>query len=147
MTKAQLKTQIESKKGFHSIIADEISPDNVQGDPIEKRYFYVNHTNADGTMGKTFMYYLHDTANDVATFFNDEIEALDAREATANEKKIQALTNYLKANFNAYFVIRIDTTNNWAEADVFKLSSGNLVASKVMVFKTGNNPISHLNIV
>jgi len=70
MTKAQLITSLEGKVGFHSIISDELALDNKAGDLIEKRYFYINHTNADGTMGKTYVYYLLDVANDAASFYN-----------------------------------------------------------------------------
>lgn len=147
MTKAQLQSAVEAKKGFLSIIKDELAPDHVAGDPIQKRFFYVNHVNADGTAGKTFVYYLWDEANDTAWFYNVETESVDAKEPTTEQKKLNALQAYLKANFNAYFVIRFDFDNNWAEADVFKLTTGKLVASKVMVFKAGNNPISHLEIV
>lgn len=146
-TKAELKAMIESKKGFHSIITDEIAPDNIQDDPIEKRYFYVNHTNTDGTMGKTFVYYLWDKLNDIASFYNVETEALDAKEPSADEKKFNALSAYLKSNFEAYFIGRYDLKNMWAEAFVFKLSAGKLAESKVIVFKKGTSPISHLEVV
>lgn len=39
MTKEQLQTVIEGKIGFHSIIKDDLSPDNVPGDIIEKDIF------------------------------------------------------------------------------------------------------------
>lgn len=147
MTKAQLQAQLEAKKGFHSIIKDELAPDHIVDDPIEKRYFYVNHVNADGTAGKTFVYYLHDTVNDTAWFYNAETESVDAKEPTTEQKKLDALQAYLKTNFNAYFVIRFDVENNWAEADTYKLENGKLTHAKVMVFKAGSNPISHLEIV
>lgn len=147
MTKAQFLTAVQSKVGFHSIIEDKLAPDNVAGDPIEKRYLYINHTNADGTMGKTFVYYLLDTVNDVASFYNVEREALDVKEPTAENKKYDALQNYLKANFNAYFIGRFDPINNWAEADTYKLETGKLTKKTVIVYKQGANPISHLEVV
>ena len=147
MTKAQLQTAVEAKKGFKSIIEDKVAPDNISGDPIEKRFFHVNHTNGDGTAGKTFLYYLHDTKNDEAWFYNVETESVDSKEPNADQKKLTALEAYLKVNFDAYFSIRADLVNNWTEADVFKLTAGKLVSSKVMVFKKGSSPISHLTIV
>ena len=147
MTKEQFLTQVQGKKGFHSIIKDDVAPDNIAGDTIEKRYLYVNHTNADGTMGKTFVYYLLDKDTNEASFYNVETEALDAKEVSGDQKKLNALQDHLKSNFDAYFVIRFDMDNLWAEADVFKLTAGELVASKVMVFKKGTNPIAHLTIV
>lgn len=147
MKKAQLIQKIKAKKGFHSIIKDELAPDHVQGDPIQKRFFYVNHVNADGTAGKTYVFYLWDEATDDAWFYNMEAEAVDAKEPSSDQKKLSALQNYLKANFNAYFVIRADLENNWAEADTYKLETGKLTYKKVMVFKQGSSPISHLEIV
>lgn len=147
MTKQELQTKIENKVGFHSIIKDDVAPDNVPNDPIEKRYFYVNHTNADGTMGKTFVYYLHDTANDVAWFYNMETEAVDTKEPTTDQKKLDALQNYLKATFNGFFINRLDIVNNWAEADVYEVSGQDLTKSTVLVFKQGSNPITHRKIV
>ena len=147
MTKQELLTKVQNKIGFHSIIEDTLAPDNKAGDPIEKRYLYINHTNADGTMGKTFVYYLHDIANDVASFYNVETEALDNRELNTEQKKIQALQTYLKTNFDAFFITRIDVTNNWAEADILTLNTGNLTPSKVLVFKKGATPVTHLVIV
>jgi hypothetical protein len=146
MTKTQLQAQLEAKKGFVSIIKDALAPDHVAGDPIEKRFWYVNHTNADGTAGKTYVYYLHDTQNDTAWFYNQEIEAVDAKEPSAEQKKLNALQSYLKATFDAFFIVRFDLINNWAEADVFKLTNGQLVQSKVLVFKRESNPIAHLTI-
>lgn len=147
MKKAQLKAQLETKKGFLSIVKDDVAPDNVAGDPIQKRFFYLNHVNADGTAGKTFVYYLHNTETDDAWFYNQEIESVDMKEASSEQKKLTALENYLKANFDAYFVIRYDLNNLWAEADALKLTNGSLVASKVLVFKKGTSPIAHLTIV
>jgi len=147
MTKQELLTKVASKIGFHSIIKDELAPDNVPGDPIEKRYLYINHTNADGTMGKTFVYYLHDVANDVASFYNLEAEALDNKEPASEQKKLDALQTYLKGKYQAYFVTRFDMINNWAIADVYSLSAGTLVKKTVMVFKKGVNPITDLDIV
>jgi hypothetical protein len=147
MKKADLRAVVEAKKGFHSIIQDEVAPDNVATDDIEKRFFYINHINADGTAGKTYIYYLHDKRNDDAWFYNVEAETVDMKEPVTEQKKLDALSAYLKANFDAYFILRFDTSNNWAEADVFKLTSGQLVKSKVLAFKKGTNPITHLTIV
>lgn len=147
MKKADLLTAVQGKKGFHSIVEDKLAPDNIQGDPIEKRFLYVNHLNTDGTMGKTFIYYLYDTATDDAWFYNKENESVDTGEPNSEQKKLNALMNYLASNFNAYFVERYDLNNNWAEADVYTLSAGKLQKKKVLVFKQGANPISHLDVV
>lgn len=143
MTKAELQAQLEAKKGFHSIIEDKLAPDHVQGDLIEKRYFYVNHTNADGTMGKTFVYYMHDVENDVASFYNVEPAAIDTKESSPETKELQLLENYLATNFAGFFIGRFDLNQKIAEADVFEASGTNLVQKKVLVYKKGSSPITH----
>ena len=147
MTKQELQTKVENKKGFHSIIKDDLAPDNVAGDPIEKRFFYVNHTNADGTMGKTFVYYLHDTENDEAWFYNVETESVDAKEPNTEQKKLNALQNYLGSTFAGFFINRFDLENNWAEADVYEVSGQDLTKSTVLVFKKGSSAITHRKVV
>lgn len=147
MKKQEFLNQVAAKKGFHSIIKDDVAPDNVPNDSIEKRYLYVNHTNADGTMGKTFIYYLYDKEADNASFYNVEPEAVDQKEPAADQKKLNALEAYLSANFNAFFVLRFDLNHNWAEADVFNLAAGKLTKSSVLVFKQEGKPINHLEII
>lgn len=147
MTKAQFISAVQAKKGFVSIIKDALAPDHINDDPIEKRYLYINHTNADGTMGKTYVYYLHDVANDAASFYNVETEALDIKEPNTENKKYLALRAYLKANFAAFFLVNHDLDNNWAEAEVFTLSGSDLTRSRVIVYKQGSNPIAHKKIV
>ena len=90
MIKSELQAALEAKKGFVSIINDELAQDHVSGDKIEKRRFYINHTNSDGTMGKTFVYYLHNIETDEANFYNVEPEAVDAREPSTEQKKVDA---------------------------------------------------------
>lgn len=144
MTKAQLVTALEAKVGFHSIIEDRIAPDNRANDPIEKRYFYINHTNADGTMGKTFVYYLLNTANDVASFYNVEPESVDNQELTAQQKKFQAIENYLTTNFAFYFLTRKGEFGNtvWLEADVYT-DGVSLTKTTIIASKVGTNPPTH----
>lgn len=144
MKKAQLQAVIEGKKGFHSIVKDDLAPDHVPGDPIEKRYFYVNHTNADGTMGKTFVYYLHDTENDVASFYNVETEALDVRELTAEQKKLELLKTYLDGEFTFSIVTGFDAKANKALAIVY-IDNGDGTGTKkeAVVFKPQGQPITH----
>lgn len=147
MNKEVFIDAVKAKKGFHSIIQDELAPDHITGDPIEKRFLYINHLNADGTMGKTFVYYLYDTVKNIASFYNVEPENVDAKEPSIDQKKIDALQAYLKQKYNAYFVGRFDTVNNWAEADVFVLTAGKLVKKSVIVYKQGSSPIADLEVV
>jgi len=68
-------------------------------------------------------------------------------EENMEAKKMSALTNYLASNFVAYFVNRADLTNNWAEADVYEISGSQLVQNTIMVYKIGNNPITHKTVI
>lgn len=147
MTKQELITKVENKVGFLSIVQDALAPDNIPGDPISKRYLYINHTNADGTMGKTYVYYLWDTVNDVASFYNVETEALDVKEPSTDQKKLDSFKIYLGTNFSAYFILRSDLQNNWVEADVFTVTGSDLTKSTVLAIKNGTNPINHRKIV
>lgn len=147
MTKAQFITAVQGKTGFGSIIQDNLAPDNLAGDVIEKRYLYINTVNTDGTAGKTYVYYTLDTQADVASFYNVAPDSFDTKGVSPDGAKLNALTAYLKANFNAYFIGRIDFANNWAEADVFTLTTGKLVKKAVIVFKQGANPITHLDVI
>lgn len=142
MTKAELLAQLEAKKGFHSIIKDDVAPDNVPNDPIEKRFWYVNHLNADGTMGKTFVYYLHDTTNDVAWFYNTEVEAIDIKEPSSNSKKLDILANYIHANFVGGKIVHFDPDNNYAEAKVFDANG----EKRIWVYKPQGKPITHVTV-
>ena len=148
MTKAEFLTKVQGKVGFHSVIQDELAPDNIASDPIEKRFLYVNHLNTSGTMGKTFIYYLQDKANDEVWFYNVESESVDLNEPNTQEKKLNALENYLKVTFDAYFIKlgMIDYENNWAEAIVYNKVAQDLVKEDVLVFKQGT-VISHLKII
>ena len=149
MLKQDLITKIQGKVGFKGIISDELAPDSpdVTGaNKVEKRFFKVATINADSTAGITFVFYLLDTVTDEAWFYNVEPESVDIKEPNTDQKKLDALQAYLTANFDAFFLIRWDMTRNWAEVDTFKLNAGTLKAQKVIVFKKGANPISHLNI-
>ena len=147
MTKSQLEQKLAGKVGFKAIVSDKLAPDSPAG-ALEKRYYEVATINADGTAGIYFVYYLHDTQSDEAWFYNVEVEALDNKEPVSDQKKLNALQNYLKTNFDAFFVIRFDMTNLWAEADVFKYNATTKMLDKftVLVYKTNKDPIKHLTI-
>jgi len=148
MNKVELITKIEAKVGFVSIIKDELAPDHVVNDPIEKRFLYVNHVNADGTMGKKFVYYLLNTETDEAGFYNVE-EELDSKELPANVKALKALEAYLAGKYEAYFVLRYDLEQKVAEADVFELNADKsaLASKKILAYQKGTDPIKDIDIV
>lgn len=145
MTKSQLLTAIQGKTGYVATIADTLAPDSVGAK--QKRFLTVETLNADGTKGITNVFYIHDTGTDEAWFYNMEPVAFDNAVKPATVQAIEALENYCKANFDAYFIGRTDGVNKWAEVEAFVLNAGNLEKKNVLVFKKGTNPITHLNVV
>lgn len=146
MLKADLLAAVAAKKGFVRVISDSLAPDNIAGDTVEKRRLLIEHNNADGTAGITNVFYLHNTSNDDAKFYNVEPSALDNQEPDPNTKKLQALEGYLSSKYAAYFIGRVDLVKNWAEADVFTLTAGKLAKKSILIFKQGANPINDLDV-
>ena len=147
MNKAELLKKIEEKVGFKAIVSDRLaldSPKITNTNKIEKRYFEVATTNADGTAGITFVFYLLDTLNNEAWFYNTEPEAVDIKEPTTENKKLNRLLNYLESNFHSFFVDQVNMDINTVFADVYILEVGSLVKKRVAVFKRGETPIKHL---
>ena len=145
MTKAQLLTAVSSKQGFVGVISDNLATDSVGAK--QKRFLTVETLNADGTKGITSVFYVHDTQTDDAWFYNVEPVAFDKTLVSAEEQVAKALNDYCKATFDAFFVVRVDGVNKWAEVEALVLNAGNLQKKNVLVFKKGANPITHLNIV
>ena len=148
MNKAQLLTSIQSKAGFVSIVSDNVAPDSPTG-VKEKRYLVVETLNADSTKGITNVFYIHDTETDTAWFYNVEPVAFDNQYKNIPQQTLEALQNYCKTNFEAYFLIpdRIDAENKWAVVEAYTISSGKLAKSLKMVYKKGTNPITHIDII
>lgn len=147
MNQAELINAVKAKKGFVRIIKDELAPDAIPTDKTQKRLLTIEHSNGDNTAGITYVYYLHDTENDVAKFYNVEPENLDNTELSLDLKKEHALKQYLGGKYAAYFIERTDYVNNWAEATVYVLAASKLTKKQVLVFKKGTSPISDLDIV
>lgn len=153
MTKAELLAAVGAKKGFVRVISDNLAPDTVPNDAVQKRYLLVETLNADGTAGITHVFYLQDTSSNqdenlqTSKFYNVEPQALDNKELSVMDKKREALETYLKGKYAAFFLGRVDLTNNWAEADVFTLAAGKLTKKSVLVFKQGTNPINDVDVI
>lgn len=145
MTKSQLLTAVQGRAGYVATIADTLAPDSIG--VKQKRFLTVETLNADGTKGITNVFYIHDTGTDEAWFYNVEPTAFDKTVVSVEEQVAKALNDYCKANFEAFFVSRVDGVNKWAEVQAFVLNNGNLEKKNVLVFKKGTNPITHLNVV
>ena len=147
MKKADLLTAVSAKSGYVAIIEDRLAPDSVG--TKQKRYLLVETLNADGTKGVTNVFYVHDTVSDDAWFYNVEPKTFDITEKPVDQQTLDALRDYCKANFAAYFLIpdRIDAANMWAVVEAYTLVSGKLAKSLKMVYKQGTNPITHVDIV
>jgi hypothetical protein len=143
MTKQQLLDKVAAKTGYVSIAKDDLAPDHIPGDPIEKRYLYINVLNADGTMGKTYQYYLYNTTDGTAAFYNVESEVLDTKAMTNDQKRFDNIEKYLKQNFHSYFIREVNMNIDTLFADVYTDNGTNLVKQQVAAFKRGTNAIEH----
>jgi hypothetical protein len=141
MTKQQFIAAVEAKPQF---IKWAKTPSVVEtiGD-IEKWNGLAYISTPDGTNIYN-VWFMNDTATNTATW--QQQDALTP-ESNVNATKMKALTAYLKSNFSGYFVNRVDLDNLWAEADVYQVSGSDLVKATVLVFKQGNNPITHRKVI
>jgi hypothetical protein len=139
MTKDQFIAQVEAKTIFIKWAQVPAVFETVGG--VEKWRGVALITTPDGTNLYDVWFIVSDG---VATWQN-----LDTMEPEKNstQTKLDALSDYLKANFNGFFVLRSDLVNNWAEAEVFSVSGADLTRSTVLVFKVGNNPVTHRKII
>lgn len=143
MTKEQFIASVESKPNFIKWASAPVLIETI-GD-IEKHSGVAYITTPDGTNTFNVWFCVDKTTGEASWQNRDQLEP----EKNSYEVKRRALETYLKANFNAYFVVagRVDYDNNWAEAEVFTLTTGKLTKKNVLVYKQGNNPISHLDII
>lgn len=141
MTKQQFITAVEAKPKFIKWAVEPVSVETI-GD-IEKWNGKALVTTPDG-VNIVEVWFIVDSVSGDANW--QTIDTLSMEENQIQKKEI-ALSNYLKNNFAAFFILRVDLDNLWAEAEVFTKTGTDLVASKVLVFKKGNDPITHLTIV
>lgn len=147
MIKQQFLDLIATKEGFVRVVSDNLAPDSPTLGNTEKYQLTIETVNDDGTGGIVVVTYLRDKITDETKFYNVEPKGLKKETISSDQVKLNALQDYLKGNFNAFFVVRTDLVNNWAEADVFTLAAGKLTQSKVLVYKQGTSPVSHIEIV
>lgn len=147
MKKTDFITSVEAKKGFVRVIKDEIAPDNIVDDFLEKRYLTVQHLNADQTMGITYIFYVYNKNTDDANFYNQEPENLDVKEETVEVKRLRRMENHLKTKYRAYFINRFDLANFWAEAEVYVQTADKVTKKTVLVLKEGTNPIMDIDVI
>lgn len=141
MTKDQFITTVETKTNFIKWASVPVLIEKV-GD-IEKWMGIAYIRTPDGT--NTYqVWFMVDVATGEATWQNQDQMS---PEKNISEVKMSALENYLKTTFPAYFILRADLKNNWAEADVYAVSGTDLALSKVLVYKQGANPITHKKVI
>lgn len=139
MTTAQFITEIEAKPQFIKWAKAPAVLETV-GD-VEKwnGIAYVTTPNGTNTLNVFFMV-------DAGQATWQQADPIDFQNSVTSIK-MNVLLAYLKTTFVGYFVLRTDLENNWAEAEVFTISGADLVQSKVLVYKLGNNPIAHKKII
>lgn len=141
MTKSQFIASVEAKSIFKSWAKAPEIKEKI-GD-IEK-WNGVAYISTPNGVNLFDVWFIWDSVKDEAYWQNqDTLEP----EKNTESVKLKALETYLKNNFNAYFLGRVDIVNNWAEADVYTLTTGKLVKKAVIVYKQGTNPISHLDVI
>ena len=149
MKKADIIAKIQGKVGIHSFVDDKPAPDNIQNDVLQKHYFLINNLNADGTMGKTYVYYLLDTVTGDCFFYNTEVETLDIKDSGTEQKRIINMKKYLENKYFAFFTgaTYLETGNAFIEATVFVLNVDKLTKKNVIVFKKGATPINDYDVI
>lgn len=141
MTKEQFISAVEAKPNFIKWASAPALKETV-GD-IEKWLGLAFVSTPDGV--NTFsVWFMVDKATGEANWQN--VDTLEP-EKNVYAVKEKVLKNYLNSTFQAHFLLRVDLDNNWAEADVYEVSGQDLSKSTVLVFKKGNNPITHRKIV
>lgn len=141
MTKSQFLASVEAKPNFIKWLTDEVIVETVGGVRKCRRDALI--TSESGFLNTFQVWYIEDTATNETTFQN--VDTLTPAE-NASAKRQKSLEDYLVANFSAFRVLWSDLDRNYAEAEVFAVSGADLVRSKVLVFKTGTNPITHRTI-
>lgn len=140
MTKSEFITAIETKPQFIKWVQVPRAVRDTNG--VQEHYGIAHMSTPDGTVLKDIFFLV--SADDTATW--KETDVLDQTK-TAKEVKLNALRAYLKANFEAFFITRMDLDNNFAEADVYTLSVTDLTPSRVIVYKRGATPITHRKVI
>ena len=148
MIKQELLTKITKKVGFVAILKEDVSSDSIDLIKV-KKYLMVETLNSDGTKGITNVTFIHNSETDEAWFYNVEPIVFDNQVKPVSQIIIDALNEYCLANFEAHFLIpeRIDAINQWAVVEAYILEAGKLKQSKVMVYKKGDDPIAHIEII
>lgn len=139
MTKTEFYAAIEAKPNFVKWVSDEVTAE-ATGD-VKKNFRQALITTPDGR-NVIPVFSIEDIVTGEVTFQN--IDTLTPEENTVVKKEL-ALLNYLKANFFAYFMIRTDLDNSWAEVEVFT-DGTQLTRSRILVYKKAGNPITHKTI-
>lgn len=138
MTKSSFIATVEAKPNFIKWLGDEVLVETIG---TARKYRRDALITSDAGFPNVFqVWYIEDTATGDTNFQN--VDTLTPTE-NAVQKKQDALTAYLKANFNAFRLIWTDLDNTFAEAEVFATAGADLTRSKVLVYKIGANPITH----
>ena len=141
MTTAQFIAAVEAKPQFVKWASEAVNVETIGGIEKHMRIAYINTPDGTNLMQ---VWYIVDSATGNTTWQTGD--TIEPEKNTVNVK-FNALKAYLKATFAAHFVGRTDLDNNWAEADVYTVSGADLAKSTVLVYKIGNNPITHKKIV
>lgn len=124
MTKAQFIASVEAKPNFIKWVKEPALAEACGGG-IEKWNGVAYITTQEGA--NVFnVWFMWDSALDDAKWQNTD---------TMEPNKALEFTEYLDANFDAYFVLRQDWKNRWTEADVFVADDVGRAKKTVLVYR------------
>lgn len=140
MTKDAFVTSITTEPNFLKWAKEPVLLETM-GD-IEKWNGVVYRSTPDGT-NTEHVFFMVDKVTGEASWQN--INTLSLIKNT-NENRIDKMANYLKQTFFAYRFTFVDPENFWGEAEVYT-DGVDLTKTKVLVYKTATNPVTHKKIV
>lgn len=141
-TKQEFIAEVLAEPNVIELLPNTDQVDETVGD-YEKGRFYVLLNEEQG--GKNFraVWYIRNTQTDETTYQTANTINLKKNNIDA---KLDALEKYCNANFLAHRVVEF-TGANWAEVEVYEMTDPTITKKKVVVYKTGNNPITHKELI
>jgi hypothetical protein len=142
MTKQQFINSVLAEPGVVEMIPNSEQIIDTYGN-YQKGYFVLVFNEPQG--GKNFrqVWFIRNTVTDetdwqTANTVNQDKNTIDA--------KRKLLEDYLEATFFAYNIL-VFNGDNWAEVEVYSDTNPTITKKKIVVFKIGNNPVTHRDLV
>ena len=134
MTKAEFIQSVEAKATFIKWVEAPVVKETV-GEGIEK-WCGLAYMKTDAGANTVHVWFIWDSLKDEAQW--------QTADTFAPQERIASINSYLKDTFDAFFVLRIDVNNDWAEADVFVIGA-TVLTKRVLVYRS-SGVITHKDI-